>query len=1029
MKTFVRFFMTAILLFAILPALGGSDVLAQVPVTVTVYQSDGSAPVAGAAISYYNGYWRGLGNTNASGVCSASVPSGNWPFMASYGGTSATQSMDVALTQSLTFYTSEAIVEVYEADGSTPLSGVAVSYFKGYDRGIGNTVGGTVSKQLFGGDVPFKCSFGGTTSDPQTMDLPGDGTTSGESATLTYYTSTATVQVYESDGSTPLSGVAVSYLSGYDRGIGNTVGGTVSKELFGGDVPFKCSFGGTTSAAWTMALPGDGAVSGESASLTFYTSKAMVYVKDCDGTPIAGASVSYKSGYDRGIGNTDASGLCTKQLFPGTWTFKASIGGTTSPTQDMVLPGDGKTTSQSASLTFNPTAVQFAYAGSKAYYSGYWRGFSGKIYLFPGAYDFKFGTTEVEDVPIAGCALNDQVIIVYLKDSNGNPLPGGSVSYWDYGNWRTTGLLNNPTDANGRVVGLVPPGVSKVRMSYLNTSGEQDLVNNIATFTTVKVEAELLAQDNSPLSGGVAHYWGYGNWRLIGTTDGSGKTSIEILPGFYKLRMGYLYTYEETDAPIDYSASATYTYHTTKAVIKLATCSDVPLAGGSAVYYGYGNWRGMVEESTGVFTQEMLSGDQAVYTFRMSYKYVSNDYDHDITSGSYTFNTTNVTLNYPGTIHYYAYGNYRAFTKPSMELLPGDYDFRFSGAGNPNYQKWISVAGCSMTNTLFVLRFLNSLSAPIAGEEGFIREGTTYVSLGNTNANGEILGLLNGNPGSYYFKMKYLGHTQTKLQNIATNPVVLFQTVLVTVELVDSGNNPMKAEELYYRDGNSGYPSLATDASSATIEMLPLSYYFYATLYGHTQTILQNVGTTPIVQFKTVLVTVEMRQGGTLFVADEFLYRNGTNTYVSMGTNVSSTTLEMLPLSYYFKANYGAASKTKLWNVASNSLVPFTWDGVVIGKDAADGAAISPVAIELHGNYPNPFNPTTAIKYSVPEDTDVLLQVFDMQGRLVSTLVDGIAAAGEYTVTFDARDLPSGTYMYRLQAEGQVFTKSMTLLK
>ena len=83
----------------------------------------------------------------------------------------------------------------------------------------------------------------------------------------------------------------------------------------------------------------------------------------------------------------------------------------------------------------------------------------------------------------------------------------------------------------------------------------------------------------------------------------------------------------------------------------------------------------------------------------------------------------------------------------------------------------------------------------------------------------------------------------------------------------------------------------------------------------------------------------------------------------------------------------------------------------------------------LNQNYPNPFNPTTRISYNLPSTGEVKLQVFDITGRLVSTVVDQRQMAGSYTLNFDASHLASGIYIYRLQASGLTKTRKMTLIK
>jgi len=88
-----------------------------------------------------------------------------------------------------------------------------------------------------------------------------------------------------------------------------------------------------------------------------------------------------------------------------------------------------------------------------------------------------------------------------------------------------------------------------------------------------------------------------------------------------------------------------------------------------------------------------------------------------------------------------------------------------------------------------------------------------------------------------------------------------------------------------------------------------------------------------------------------------------------------------------------------------------------------------PSEFALNQNYPNPFNPTTQISYQLPQQADVRLEVFDMAGRQVATLVNRAVSAGTHTVNFDATNLSSGVYMYRLQAGSVVLTKKLTLIK
>lgn len=88
-----------------------------------------------------------------------------------------------------------------------------------------------------------------------------------------------------------------------------------------------------------------------------------------------------------------------------------------------------------------------------------------------------------------------------------------------------------------------------------------------------------------------------------------------------------------------------------------------------------------------------------------------------------------------------------------------------------------------------------------------------------------------------------------------------------------------------------------------------------------------------------------------------------------------------------------------------------------------------PLTFGLDQNYPNPFNPSTLIKYSIPENGFVKLSVYNLVGEEVSVLVNQEVDAGFYEVTFNAANLPSGTYFYRLQVGNTVQVKKMVLMK
>lgn len=94
-----------------------------------------------------------------------------------------------------------------------------------------------------------------------------------------------------------------------------------------------------------------------------------------------------------------------------------------------------------------------------------------------------------------------------------------------------------------------------------------------------------------------------------------------------------------------------------------------------------------------------------------------------------------------------------------------------------------------------------------------------------------------------------------------------------------------------------------------------------------------------------------------------------------------------------------------------------------------------PQSAKLDQNYPNPFNPATTISYSIPRQSQVRIDIYNLLGRHLEALVHDTQHAGSYAVSFDASHLASGTYIYRMElidsgtGNRQVYTRKLTLIK
>jgi photosystem II stability/assembly factor-like uncharacterized protein len=127
--------------------------------------------------------------------------------------------------------------------------------------------------------------------------------------------------------------------------------------------------------------------------------------------------------------------------------------------------------------------------------------------------------------------------------------------------------------------------------------------------------------------------------------------------------------------------------------------------------------------------------------------------------------------------------------------------------------------------------------------------------------------------------------------------------------------------------------------------------------------------------------------------------------------------------------SYSYLDKTVEQGVTYYRLKQIDFDGTYAYSDVVEVNVTGPLSFDLSQNYPNPFNPSTMIKYSIPESGNVKLSVYNLVGEEVAVLVNGFSQAGTFDVTFNASNLPSGVYLYKLQSANSVQTRKMMLLK
>jgi len=230
------------------------------------------------------------------------------------------------------------------------------------------------------------------------------------------------------------------------------------------------------------------------------------------------------------------------------------------------------------------------------------------------------------------------------------------------------------------------------------------------------------------------------------------------------------------------------------------------------------------------------------------------------------------------------------------------------------------------------------------------------------------------------------------------------------VDVINSTNsNPftLTAPAPGYYVINAGYKNPSRRWDSAAVNLfVPVELAGFSsavsendvTLSWHTATELNNSG-----------FQVERMQGNNEWNEIGFVNGNGTTTEIH---------------------NYSFEDKNLAAGTYNYRIKQIDFDGTYEYFILEDEVEISsPGNFVLLQNYPNPFNPTTTIKYLVAEKTFVSLKIYDVAGSEVATIINREQVAGEYEFDFDAGNLTSGVYFYKLQAGNFVETKKMILLR
>jgi len=176
--------------------------------------------------------------------------------------------------------------------------------------------------------------------------------------------------------------------------------------------------------------------------------------------------------------------------------------------------------------------------------------------------------------------------------------------------------------------------------------------------------------------------------------------------------------------------------------------------------------------------------------------------------------------------------------------------------------------------------------------------------------------------------------------------------------------------------------------------------------------------------------------GGTASLSYEWRFGSSFNSYGSIVSTSSSFSSQLPSGTTFVKLTVSSGNKTA---IAYYTLYvpepvepcdPFSGEPCdVISKQTVKEDDNLPIATALEVAYPNPFNPSTNISYSLAESQNIKIEVYNLNGARVAILAEGSQTAGQYSIAFNAQNLPSGTYIVRMLTEQKVFTQKITLIK
>jgi hypothetical protein len=772
--------------------------------------------------------------------------------------------------------------------------------------------------------------------------------------------------------------------------------------------------------------------------IEFQTSKFIVHVQKHDGTDFSGIPVWYNTqweGYEK-IGNSDENGKVSIELFPCSKKFKAERMGT-QQTKSLAISNSGtsatvvlKTALATAlvkdCLNSQPIpnvecSFNHAFEGFTTF--GYTNA-EGKISteLFPFTNRrFKARINYTNQIKYVNLAYNVD------EDVEFNPVKV-NIAYPETVKWNHSfsGYTNLLPDY------YMFPGTYKFKFGSLIQ--DITIVSTCDDFTPPVTSGSLVFDgtgriafvkfvnsNNQPIEGAAVSYrYGYESKVDMGNTNSSGICVYisDNTNSTVKFTLAYRGTSLEKSQNI---SSNPVVLFTTRPVI--ATLSN-SIGGTPTEPYSFKYRYGYEGYTTFTSGDEFLPVNMKV---RCYYKGTSVEHNHsngtvyEFTTRPVTFSltaTNSTDLTSSATFKYrYGYEGYTAFAN-NDEFLPVNMKVRcyYKGTSVEHNHSNGTVYEFTTRPVTFSLTASNNtdLTSSATFKYRYGYEG--YTAFAN---NDEFL------PVNMKVRCYYKGTSVE--HNHSNGTEYAFTTRPVTFSLTASnGTTDLTDEATFkYRYGYEGYTAFANNDEFLPVNMKVRCYYKGTSVEKN-----QSNGTEYAFQTGKVNCTLFDNSNNNLTDAATFKYRYGYETWSYLPSD-----MELLPVSTKFKCYYNGTSKEKSATVVAGSTitVPFTWDGSSLSKqtnyDIADGW--DGISSE---SYPNPFDSEVNINYAISFESNVRIEIYDMKGQLVKTLLNENQNEGDYSVVWDGNHssgMPaeSGVYIYVIQANDKRIENKISLVR